>query len=88
MPARFVRAHLLRKLTYIEESHPHQRGQWAEPMAKLLLEIKEAVGRAGASGRAALTEQEREESLGRYDKLVRRGLELNPEGTTRRRRAA
>jgi transposase len=36
-------AHLLRELIYIEESHPHQRGQWAEPMTKLLLEIKAAV---------------------------------------------
>jgi transposase len=80
-------AHLLRELTYIEESHPHQRGQWAEPMAKLLLEIKEAVEGARSSGRAALTGQEREEFLGRYDKLVRRGLELNPERHTRRRQA-
>jgi transposase len=78
-------AHLLRELTYIEESHPHQRGQWAEPMAKLLVEMKEAVERARASGRSALTEQEREEHLRRYDELVRRGLELNPERTTRRR---
>lgn len=52
-------AHLLRELTYIEESHPHQHGQWAEPLAKLLLEMKEAVEEARASGRAALTEQER-----------------------------
>lgn len=78
-------AHLLRELTYIEESHPHQRGQWAEPMAKLLLEIKAAVERAGEAGHSALTEQEQAEFLGRYDKLVRRGLELNPERNTRRR---
>jgi transposase len=80
-------AHLLRELTYIEESHPHQRGQWAEPMAKLLLEIKEAVEQARACGRAALTEQEQAEFCGRYDRLVRRGLEMNPERNTRRRRA-
>jgi transposase len=43
-------AHLLRELTYVEESHPHQRGRWAEPLAKLLLEIKEAV--EGARGRS------------------------------------
>jgi transposase len=29
-------AHLLGELTYIEEGHPHQRGQWAEPMAQSL----------------------------------------------------
>lgn len=80
-------AHLLRELTYIEESHPHQRGEWAEPLAKLLLEMKEAVERARASGRSALTEQEQAEFFGRYDKLVRRGLELNPERTKRRRQA-
>jgi transposase len=42
-------AHLSRELIYIEESSPHQRGEWAEPMAKLLLEIKAALGgsRAG-----------------------------------------
>lgn len=80
-------AHLLRELTYIEESHPHQRGQWAEPLAKLLVEIKEAVEVACASGRSALGEREREEFCGRYDGLVRRGLELNPERHTRRRAA-
>lgn len=81
-------AHLLRELTYIEESHPHQRGEWAEPLAKLLVEIKEAVERARASGRSALTEQEQAELCGRYDKLVRRGLELNPERTQRRHQAS
>lgn len=77
-------AHLLRELTYIEESHPHQRGQWAEPMAQLLLEIKVAVERAREAGHSALTEQEQAEFFDRYDKVVRRGLELNPERATRR----
>ena len=80
-------AHLLRELTYIEESHPHQRGEWAEPLAKLLIEMKEAVEEARASGRAALTEPEQGEFFRRYDELVRRGLELNPEWTSRQRRA-
>lgn len=80
-------AHLLRELTYIEESHPHQRGEWAEPLAKLLIKMKEAVEEARASGRSALTEQEQGEFFRRYDELVRRGLELNPERTSRRRRA-
>ncbi len=78
-------AHLLRELTYVEESHPHQRGQWAAPLAELLVEMKEAVEGARASGRSALTEQAQGEYFGRYDELVRRGLELNPERTTRRR---
>ncbi len=51
-------AHLLRELTYIEESHLHQRGQWAAPMAQLLLEMKAAVEGARGAGRSALTEQE------------------------------
>ena len=80
-------AHLLRELTYIEESHPHQRGEWAEPLAKLLLEMKAAVERARGAGHAALGEQEQAEFFGRYDGLVRRGLELNPERTTRRRQS-
>jgi transposase len=79
-------AHLLRELTYIEESHPHQRGQWAEPLAQLLLEMKEAVEAARGAGRSALTGQEQGEYLRRYDRLVRRGLESNPERSTRRRR--
>jgi transposase len=77
-------AHLLRELTYIEESHPHQRGQWAEPMAKLLVEMKNAVEEARVDGRSTLTDQEQAEFFRRYEKLVKRGLELNPERTTRR----
>jgi transposase len=76
----------LRELTYIEERHPHQRGEWAEPLAQLLLEMKEAVEVARGAGHAARGEQEQREFLGRYERLVRRGLELNPERTTRRRR--
>lgn len=80
-------AHLLRELTYIEESHPHQRGEWAEPLAKLLLEIKAAVEGARSRGHSALTEQEQGEYFARYDRLVKRGLALNPERTARRRQA-
>jgi len=54
-------------------------------MAKLLLEIKAAVEKAGGAGRPALTEREQAEFLHRYDGPVRRGLELNPERHTRRR---
>jgi transposase len=77
-------AHLLRELTYIEERHPHQRGQWAEPLAKLLVEIKEAVEGARAAGRSQLSQEEQEEFQGRYDRIVQRGAELNPERTKRR----
>jgi transposase len=54
-------------------------------LAGLLVEMKEAVEGARRAGRPALTGQEREEFFGRYDRLVRRGLELNPERHTRRR---
>jgi hypothetical protein len=54
-------------------------------MAKLLVEIKEAVEGARSRGHSALTEQAEVEYLRRYDKLVRRGLELNPECNRRRR---
>jgi len=78
-------AHLLRELTYIEETHPHQRGEWAEPLAQLLVEMKETVETARGVGHSALTGQEQAEFFRRYDRLVRRGLELNPERHTRRR---
>lgn len=77
-------AHLLRELTYIEESSPHQRGQWAEPIARLLVEIKAAVERARAAGRVRLDGEEEEGLRRRYEALVRRGLELNPERTVPR----
>jgi transposase len=74
-------AHLLRELTYIEESHPHQRGQWAEPLAKLLLEIKAAVERARLAGSSQLDREEQAQFRRRYEAVLRRGLELNPERT-------
>jgi transposase len=77
-------AHLLRELTYIEESNPHQRGEWAEPMAKLLVEIKEAVEQARVAGWAQLGQEEQAEFRRRYERIVKRGVELNPERTTRR----
>lgn len=72
-------AHLLRELTYIEESHPHQRGEWAEPLAKLLVEIKEAVEQARTMGSSQLSQTEQDEFQRRYERLVKRGSELNPE---------
>jgi hypothetical protein len=77
-------AHLLRELTYIEESSPHQRGQWAEPMAKLLVEIKERVVRARSGGDTQLSQEEQEAFRRRYERFVKRGSEFNPERTKRR----
>lgn len=61
-------------------------GAAALRLAQLLLEMKAAVEGARGAGRAALTEQERDKFLRRYDRLVRRGLELNPERHTGRHR--
>lgn len=77
-------AHLLRELTYIEESNPHQRGAWAEPVAKLLIEIKQAVEQAHLAGHSQLGEEEQAEFQHRYERIVKRGVELNPERTKRR----
>lgn len=77
-------AHLLRELTYIEESHPHQRGEWAAPMAKLLVEIKEAVEQVRVAGGSQLSQEEQEQFTRRYERIVKRGTELNPERTERR----
>src|SRR5215207_5747687 len=72
-------AHLLRELTYIEESSPHQRGQWAAPLAGLLLEIKAAVEQARSEGAARLDGGEEEKFRRRYEKGVRRGPKQNRE---------
>ena len=77
-------AHLLRELIYIEESSPHQSGEWAEPMAKLLLEIKESVEQARRAGRSQLDQEEQERFNRRYERIVKRGSDLNPERRKRR----
>lgn len=77
-------AHLLRELIYIEEISPHQRGQWAAPMAKLLIEIKEAVEQARSRGDTELSQERQAEFQRRYDRIVKRGSELNPERQRRR----
>jgi transposase len=53
-------------------------------MAELLVEIKAAVEQAVAGGESQLGEEERRKFERRYEDLVRRGLELNPERTRRR----
>lgn len=70
-------AHLLRELTYIKETCAEQQ-QWADPLAKLLLEIKAEGERARSAGRAEIEEGRRAKSYGRYDRLVARAARLNP----------
>ena len=70
-------AHLLRELVFIEETDPKQAA-WTKPLAKLLLEIKEAAAGARAAGQAQLSEEARGAYRGRYDRLVKKADRLNP----------
>jgi transposase len=81
-------AHLLRELIYIEESHPHQRGVWAEPMAKLLLEIKQAVDEARRAGEGRLSEEQIRDYDQRYHEIIEQAVELNPERLASTKEAA
>jgi transposase len=69
-------AHLLRDLVYVSESSERQR-QWAEPMKKLLQEMKEAVDEAAGEGRKQLTREQGKDFDGRYDELTKKGWELS-----------
>jgi transposase len=71
--------HLLRDLVFIEESSPAQK-VWTEPLAKLLLKIKDKVTEAQAETgtEVRLSEQIKSDFLQRYDKLVKRADRLNP----------
>lgn len=62
-------AHLLRDLTYIGEAEP-QNKQWTTALAKLLIEIKEAVETARNRSETALESELREDFLSRYDALT------------------
>ena len=70
-------AHLLRELVFIEETDPAQ-AVWTKPLAKLLLEIKEAAAESRAAGQAQLSEEARGAYLDRYVRLVQRANRLNP----------
>jgi transposase len=70
-------AHLLRELTYIKETCAEQQ-QWADPLAKLLLEIKGADERARSAGRCEFEEEQRAKFFRRYDRVVAHAARLNP----------
>jgi transposase len=71
-------AHLLRDLVFVEETDPSQAA-WTKPLAKLLLEIKEAAAQAHAAGQAQLSEAARGAYLRRFDRLVNKADRLNPQ---------
>jgi transposase len=62
-------AHLLRDLTYIGEAEPMHK-QWADALAKLLIEIKEVVEAARNDSQTQLEGERRENFLNRYDQLT------------------
>jgi transposase len=68
-------AHHLRELTFVEE---HLKQPWAGQLKTLLLEIKEAAGRARADGVPALPAAAQRAWSVRYAALVAEGLRLNP----------
>jgi transposase len=70
-------SHLLRELTYFSElEEEHKR--WAEPLRRLLLEMKEEVDGAREQGRDRLTDKRVALLTTGYERVVRQGLEANP----------
>jgi transposase len=70
-------AHLLRELTFFEELSSEDK-RWAEPLSKLLLEIKREVAEVRADGGEGLVDERRVALTLCFEQLVSRGLELNP----------
>jgi transposase len=68
-------AHHLRSLIFIEERY-HQ--QWATDLAKLLLDIKQAVRTATGKGLTQLSEKQIVDFEKRYQDLIMQGLQANP----------
>jgi transposase/uncharacterized coiled-coil protein SlyX len=68
-------AHHLRSLAFIEEQY-HQ--QWAPDLAKLLLEIKQAVEIAKDQDLTQLSEKQKADFEKRYQSLIEQGLQANP----------
>ena len=67
-------AHHLRRLKFLEERYPQK---WVNPMADLLVSIKEAVDKAKAEARTRLSRKKWMQFEGEYDRLVKQGLRIN-----------
>lgn len=67
--------HHLRELKYQEE---HKQQGWAKEFAELLIEMKQAVEQAKASGRSSVAEDVSTSLIQRYECLLTRGYEANP----------
>jgi transposase len=70
-------AHLLRELTFFVELSEESKS-WAEPLLKLLLEIKREVAEVRAEGGERLDEQRQAALTLCYEQLVNEGLKANP----------
>jgi len=68
-------AHLLRDLTYIGEAKPPQK-QWTDALAKLLIEIKDAVESARNDSQTTLDSQLHQDFCRRYDVLTAQAEEV------------
>jgi len=68
-------AHHLRDLLFIHERYPQP---WAEPLLKLLLEIKQTVESAQHNQRVALSACQIVDFANRYAALIDQGLKTNP----------
>jgi transposase-like protein len=68
-------SHILRELTFVAEQYQQT---WAVDLHNLLLTIKQAVDRAKAQGRIALSKRQQHAFQSDYDRLVQQGLEVNP----------
>ena len=62
-------AHLLRNLTFVGEDNPAHQA-WTTAMAKLLIEIKEAVEAARSQFQPELEKSRQNEFLDRYDVIL------------------
>jgi transposase len=67
----------LRELTYFAELGEEWKG-WAEPLLKLLLEMKAEVERVSEGGSDRLAAERLIELRSSYNQLVAQGLEANP----------
>lgn len=67
-------AHLLRDLTYIGEAEPHHE-YWTTSLAKLLIEIKDAVEAARNCSQTELESELHKDFLSRYDMLTAKAEE-------------
>jgi transposase len=67
--------HTLRDLNFQEEQ---KKQAWAQKMATVLLEMKDAVAKAKQAGQNKLTDEQRNGLLKRYHEVIEEGYQENP----------